>query len=293
MQLRDLHPRRFFIESWRDIDAEATEYRASSGNKGGDLLRAIYVFAVVAISLILMDDEYLGGQAAFLKILDFIDDANSSQTSPFLFALVGWLKPDDGTSIYSAIIQSGYFELWSLGYWASWRVIGFLIIPVIAVIAHPKMKLGESGLSFKGFSKHAWVYGVLFLPVLAMVIILSFTEEFSTYYPFYSEAHLSIFNFVVWEAFYIAQFLSLEFFFRGFMIQPLRRTMGSPVVLAMMIPYVMIHFGKPLPECFAAIIAGVVLGTLALRTRSIWAGFLIHVSVALSMDVAAIWRTNW
>ncbi len=77
------------------------------------------------------------------------------------------------------------------------------------------------------------------------------------------------------------------------MIQPLRKIMGSTSIFAMMIPYVMIHFGKPLPECFAAIIAGVVLGTLAMRTRSIWAGFLIHVSVALAMDFTAIWQVHW
>ena len=40
-------------------------------------------------------------------------------------------------------------------------------------------------------------------------------------------------------------------------------------------------------------IAGIVLGTLALRTRSIWLGVFIHVSVALSMDVAAIWQKHW
>ena len=50
----------------------------------------------------------------------------------------------------------------------------------------------------------------------------------------------------------------------------------------------MIHFGKPLPETIGAIIAGIFLGTLALWTRSIWLGFLIHVSVALSMDITAM-----
>ena len=125
-----------------------------------------------------------------------------------------------------------------------------------------------------------------------MVIIVSFTDEFAKYYPFYGEAHRSSFDFCTWEALYIAQFLALEYFFRGFMMQPLRRIMGSSSIFAMIIPYVMIHIGKPLPECFAAVIAGVVLGTLAIRTRSIWAGFLIHVSVALSMDIAAILQTN-
>ena len=39
-------------------------------------------------------------------------------------------------------------------------------------------------------------------------------------------------------------------------------------------------------------IAGVVLGTLAMKTRSIWSGFLIHVSIAISMDVAALLQTR-
>ncbi len=77
------------------------------------------------------------------------------------------------------------------------------------------------------------------------------------------------------------------------MIQPLRRSMGSSAIFAMMIPYVMIHIGKPMIECFGAVIAGIVLGTLALNTRSIWSGFLIHVSVALSMDILAIWQIHW
>jgi membrane protease YdiL (CAAX protease family) len=54
----------------------------------------------------------------------------------------------------------------------------------------------------------------------------------------------------------------------------------------------MIHFGKPFLETLAAVLAGIVLGTLALRTRSIWSGFLIHVSVAISMDVAALLQTS-
>ena len=56
----------------------------------------------------------------------------------------------------------------------------------------------------------------------------------------------------------------------------------------MVVPYNMIHYGKPFLEANAAIIAGIVLGTLALKTRSIWCGFLIHVSVAISMDLAAL-----
>jgi membrane protease YdiL (CAAX protease family) len=288
LRLGELHPRRFFLDAWREVDAEVAARGPASAR---DALLAAYVFVVVAVSLILQ--EYFGGPDTFYEILTFVDDPVSKARHPIAWAIAAAaLRPDGGGSAQLALVASGHYELWNLAYWASWRVIGFLVIPAIAVAAHPGLRFADTGLSARGFSRHVWLYGVLFLPVLVAVIAVSFTEDFSTYYPFYGEAHRSLFDFGVWEAFYVAQFLSLEYFFRGFMIQPLRRVMGSSSIFAMMVPYVMIHFGKPLPECFAAIIAGIVLGTLALRTRSIWAGFLIHVSVAIAMDVAAILQTH-
>ena len=123
--------------------------------------------------------------------------------------------------------------------------------------------------------------------------IVSFHESFNSYYPFYDNAHRSAAEFITWELFYFAQFFSLEFFFRGFMLFPLKRYMGSGAIFAMMLPYVMIHYGKPLPECFGAILAGLALGTLALRTRSIWPGVLIHVVVALACDLMCTWQVHW
>ena len=107
-------------------------------------------------------------------------------------------------------------------------------------------------------------------------------------YPFYRLAARSAFDLVAWELLYAAQFLALEFFFRGFMLAGLRRSVGVHAIWIMVVPYTMIHFGKPLPETLGAIFAGLILGTLALRTKSIWSGVLIHVSVALNMDLLAL-----
>ncbi len=60
----------------------------------------------------------------------------------------------------------------------------------------------------------------------------------------------------------------------------------------MTIPYCMIHFGKPMPEALGAIGAGVVLGLLSLKTRSIWLGAAIHIGVAWTMDALAIWHAH-
>jgi membrane protease YdiL (CAAX protease family) len=54
----------------------------------------------------------------------------------------------------------------------------------------------------------------------------------------------------------------------------------------------MIHYGKPYLEAHGAVVAGVVLGTLSLRTRSIYSGFLLHISVAAGMDTLSLFKRN-
>ena len=289
LKLRDLHPRRFFTDTWHALDAErfASASAESTFERKGNPGLVAYIFSVATVSIILQ--EYIGTTPFFLSIVNFIDDPGAAVSSPLLYHALGWLRPD-GSTLKTWLITSGNYELFALCYWASWRVLGFLVIPLIAVGVHPGLKKRALGFTVKGMKSHLWVYAVLFLPVLVAVVIVSFFDEFQEYYPFYTKAHESVADFVIWESFYVAQFFSLEFFFRGFMIQPLRKELGSGAIFAMMIPYVMIHIGKPMIECFAAIIAGIVLGTLAMRTRSIWSGFLIHVSVALSMDLLSIWQ---
>ena len=92
---------------------------------------------------------------------------------------------------------------------------------------------------------------------------------------------------------YAVQFASLEFFFRGFLLHGLVRRLGYLSIFVMMGLYMMIHFQKPAAEAFAAVIAGFVLGTLALESRSIWGGAFSHVTVALSMDFLALWHRGF
>jgi membrane protease YdiL (CAAX protease family) len=97
----------------------------------------------------------------------------------------------------------------------------------------------------------------------------------------------------MWQILYFVQFICVEFFFRGFLLHGLKQKFGYYSVFIMTIPYCMIHFGKPMPETFSAIIAGIILGTLSLKSNSIWLGVAIHYSVAITMDLAAIWQLGY
>jgi hypothetical protein len=66
------------------------------------------------------------------------------------------------------------------------------------------------------------------------------------------------------------------------------RIFGVGAIFSMVVPYCMIHYGKPYLEACGAIVAGTVLGSLSMKTRSIYAGFLVHITVAILMDFLAL-----
>lgn len=267
-RLAELHPRRFFLGTWAAVDAEARASRearraAGLGYDTGPLVA-------------------LGLGAAFLVFMDTWGYSDSWRSLLIWAAGEPW-----GSEWVAALRDPAWRRLWEYVWWGGWRVLGFFLLPWLVLRLRGE-RLRDHGLRTAGFGAHAWIYAVCLAVVLPLVAAVSFTDEFSSYYPFYELCSRSVFDLVVWELIYAAQFFSLEFFFRGWWLQSCRSAMGSHAIFAMVVPYCMIHLQKPFLEALGAIVAGIVLGTLAMKTRSIWSGFLIHVTVAVSMDVASL-----
>jgi len=281
MQLRDLHPRVFFLETWRDLDSSRTDANARVHD-----MRPLWAMVTAGLCLTLM--EYLGHSDAYDRFLSIMHWPLSHKEA--LTHLKTIPKEHFTYPLYRFLTL--FYDLGSYVWWSGFRVLGYFLIPACVVRFVFRNRLINYGLETRGFREHGWVYALLYLIVLVAVIGVSFLGEFSSYYPFYKQSTRSLADLLLWEVLYAAQFFSLEFFFRGFWLQALRPTLGSGAIFTMLVPYCMIHFGKPWMETIAAILAGLVLGTLAMRTRSIWSGFLIHVSVAVTMDLAAILQTS-
>jgi uncharacterized protein len=151
----------------------------------------------------------------------------------------------------------------------------------------------EFGFNVRGLGTHGHIYAVCFLPMAGLIWLVSNQADFLAAYPFFTNPPNAR-ELIIWECCYAAQFIALEFFFRGFLVHGLKTKLGSvAAVVVMLFPYLMIHFGKPLLENCGAVIAGVALGFLSLRTRSIAGGALLHIAVAWSMDLTALWREGW
>lgn len=178
------------------------------------------------------------------------------------------------------------FQLLDLCYWAFCSFFFYFLVPIIVIKYIFKESTLTYGLSMKNLTKSFKIYGYFLLIMLPLIYLASHTKQFQDSYPFYRMDYMnsSKNHLIIWEIFYFLQFIGLEFFFRGFMVHSLKKQFGFYSIFIMMIPYCMIHFGKPWPETLGAIVAGIILGSMSLKSNSIWLGVLLHFSVAIAMD---------
>jgi membrane protease YdiL (CAAX protease family) len=78
-----------------------------------------------------------------------------------------------------------------------------------------------------------------------------------------------------------------EFLLRGFLLFALLRAVGPFGVIIAVVPFAMIHIGKPDLEVLSTLGGGLVFGWLNWRTGSIWASALYHVAIQSTVIVAA------
>ena len=93
---------------------------------------------------------------------------------------------------------------------------------------------------------------------------------------------------LLYEVCYSIDFVNTEFFFRGFIILAFARFVGPRAILPMCVFYVAIHFEKPLGETISSFFGGWILGILAYETKSIYGGIIVHLGIALLMEVVAL-----
>ncbi len=179
-------------------------------------------------------------------------------------------------------------------FWVSWGYVFYLTIPIAIILLVFRESPARYGLRFYLTRRTAMLYLGMFLVMVPLLLWVSTRDAFLGTYPFVRDLGDSwVRTIVIWEVAYVARFVCLEFFFRGFLLFGLEEKLGYSAIAASTLPYGLIHFAKPFPEAMGAICAGAVLGFLALRTRTILGGAIIHSAVAVSMDVLALWRRGF
>ncbi len=208
-----------------------------------------------------------------------------------LCVLLSWSLNDEFCSRkFTDLLWGPYPERHTQFYqYINWFIdyfVFYVIIPLLFIIIFYKRKYKDFGLGWGNLNKYLPIYLLFLVVIIPIVIYASFSPEFIKQYPF---MRLPILKFlIIWEILYAVQFIAIEFFFRGFLLFPLCEKMGSAGILVHVIPYCLIHITKPMPEAIGSIFTGILLGYFAWKSRSIWGGVILHVAVALTMDISSI-----
>jgi hypothetical protein len=176
-------------------------------------------------------------------------------------------------------------------YWFSADGFLMLVVPVILVLFVLKGKLSDYGFRL-GDLKFGLISSAVFLIVMLPVIwIASGSETFASAYPqggvFVRENADVLLYYELFIGFYM---FAWEFFWRGYMLLGLKDRFGYYTIFIQMIPFFILHRGKPELEVFASIFAGLVLGIQALRANSFLYCFLVHWIIMIFIDTISVLR---
>lgn len=148
-----------------------------------------------------------------------------------------------------------------------------------------------AGLQARGFNLRPYL--LLLLGMVPLIAFAATRNDFLHTYPKMQSIdglqQYAPHNFpfkLLYELSYGIDFVTIEFFFRGFLILAFARFAGKHAILPVAAFYCSIHFGKPLFECITSYFGGIILGAVVYNTRSIWGGLTVHLGIAWLMELA-------
>jgi hypothetical protein len=174
-------------------------------------------------------------------------------------------------------------------WWFATAVVAFLLLPALAVLAFLHGRYDEYGLRLGKTKEWLPLVVILYLIVLPFLRHAAGQPQFETLYPLFAPARQGGLQLINFELVYGLYFFSWEFLFRGFLLFGLARQMGALAIPLQTVPFVLAHLGKPYPEIYGSVLAGLALGMLALRTRSMLPCFLLHWACALTLDLLVVY----
>ncbi len=221
------------------------------------------------------------------------------RSRPFwIFSLFGLLilSLDRGFPYQQSLVNSFNlsYSVYTWVYKMTSQIFSFLFIFTPLVLFYWKQDKVESG--FYGLTTRSSIkpYLYLLLAVAPIIMLSSLHESFTNYYPIYKTNQIAevwhwpaFLPVILFEFFYGLDFLNVELLFRGFFVLGMVQILGKHAIIPMVTIYCFLHFGKPAGEAISSIFGGYILGVIALYSRSIWGGILIHVGVAWMMETAA------
>jgi membrane protease YdiL (CAAX protease family) len=231
--------------------------------------------------------------AAFFLQLLFYKDCSYFKSGWFwfiLFAAPAFFSMKINFNWHENIIE----KIWKgdeQQYWL--RCFGWVIrvLVVMLLLFFVWVIKDKSNMPFYGTKKLDTVkpYLLMLLIMIPLIAAASTQKDFLQMYPkakFIAGLNVSNkgWRYFIYEICYGIDFISIEFFFRGFLILALAKICGSQCIVPVAVFYCTIHFGKPMGEAISSFWGGLLLGIVSFNTGSVWGGLIVHLGIAWLME---------
>ncbi len=265
-----------YLNYWQGLEKK----HAASGKTWAARFTGYYLLYLIPFAL-----------AFFLQLL-FYKDCNYYKSAWF------WIILLTAPAIFSFRVNFNFHQPWVMQHWPgtdrrfyllciNWVVRVFVVLIPIFIIWLIKDTSNQPFYGTKPLQS-LQPYFIMLLIMVPLLILAGTQKDFLQMYPkakILAGMGATKWQYAAYELCYAFDFVSIEFFFRGFLILALFQICGTHCIIPAACFYCCIHLGKPMAEAISSFFGGTLLAIITYCTGSIWGGLIIHLGIAWLMEV--------
>ncbi len=148
----------------------------------------------------------------------------------------------------------------------------YVAIPVLVILFIFRKNPLDYGFRIGCYRIWLWYVIITIIIGLPILVIASRFSSVSQYY-------ISQFDYYEFLTASVPVLFAWEYLLRGFLLFGLKKRFGQMSIVIQMVPFVLLHLGKPEAETLSCILTGLWFGWVAYRGKSFWPAFIIHVFI--------------
>jgi len=156
------------------------------------------------------------------------------------------------------------------------RMIYYAILPVLTILIILRKNPLDYGFRIGNYK--LWGFYVA-ITVLIGIPVLYIGSLFSSVGQYYTQP----FDYYSFLTQMIPLLFAWEYLLRGFLLFGLMKKFKEASILIQMVPFVLLHLGKPEIETLMCIPMGLWFGYIAYRGKSFWPAFITHVFINFTL----------
>lgn len=208
-----------------------------------------------------------------------------------------------GAAVVAALLQFNKNAI-SYNQYIVGNLIGLFWVPMLTIFLVMRQKPDDYGFTLSS-SKKIWIVcGVLYASLVVLMLAACRMSSFQNYYPLFRhypefwnafKDYPAINPYITYpmmmlyaEASYGMYMFCWEYFFRGYLLFGLQKSIGWWAVLLQAIAFGILHAGKPPVEMIASFGAGIILGIIALKAKSFLPCFVLHWAASITFNLLIV-----